>query len=75
MPSFQFDDKKSFDENLDRFLEHMEIEDPDLGAILRLHVDKLKVATDDASRRRARTQFNDSIVAALDEKLKEKEDE
>jgi len=75
MPELEFDDTKGFDENLDFFLSGMENEDPEMGAILRANIDGLKVASDDNSRRRARADFNSKIVTALDDKLKEEENE
>lgn len=75
MPELEFDNTKSFDENLELFLSHMEVEDPEMGAILRSHIAGLKNVSDDTARRRARTDFNSKIVSALDEKMEEAEDE
>lgn len=75
MPELKFDDTKSFDENLELFLAHMEAEDSEMGAVLRSNIDTLKGVPDDSARRRARADFNSKIVSALDEKLKEAEDE
>lgn len=75
MSELQFDNTKSFDDNLETFLTHMEVEDAEMGAILRTNIDTLKGVSDDSARRRARTEFNANIVSSLDEKLKEAEDE
>jgi hypothetical protein len=74
MPDMQFDDTKSFDHNLELFLTHMDAVDADLGTILRTHVDKLKGALDDSTRRDARTLFNEGIVASLDELVPDEDD-
>lgn len=75
MPELKFDDTKSFDENLELFLSHMEAEDSEMGTILRSNIDALKGVSDDTTRRRARADFNSKIVSALEAKLKEAEDE
>ena len=75
MPDLKFDNTKSFDENLELFLSHMEADDPEMGSILRNNIDELKDVSDDTTRRRARTNFNSKIVTDLDEKMKELEDE
>ena len=62
-----FDSKKSFDDNLEAFLTHMETEDAEMGKILRDNISTLKLANDDVSRRRARSDFNKSVTAALDD--------
>lgn len=66
-----FDSKKSFDDNLEAFLTHMETEDAEMGKILRDNISTLKLANDDVSRRRARSDFNKSVTAALDDLRKE----
>lgn len=75
MPELQFDNAKSFDDNLEDFLTYMEAEDSEMGSILRSNVDALKDAPDDSARRRARTSFNTNIVTSLDEKLKDSDGE
>lgn len=75
MPNLQFDEAKSFDENIEVFLLHMETEDAELGAILRSHIDGLKGAYDDRTRHDARTAFNESIVTSLDEALTDEEED
>ncbi len=72
MPELQFDDNKNFGENLEIFLKHMDKLDGKLGAILRAHIDNLKGAFDERTRREARMQFNDGVVASLDELLEQK---
>ena len=69
--TFQFDDKKDFDENLEDFLAYMDDQDSDMGVILRAHIDALLVANDDAARRGARALFNMGVKSALDEHLKD----
>ena len=68
-----FDSTKSFDDNLEAFLAHMEAEDTEMGKILRDNISKLKLANDDASRKRARADFNKSVTAALDDLLRKEE--
>lgn len=75
MPDLQFDDIKDFDENVEAFLLHMESKDAKLGAILRAHIDGLKGAYDDRTRRDARTVFNEGVVTSLDEILINNEEE
>lgn len=76
MPELKFDDTKSFNENLELFLSHMEAADSEMGAIMRSNITTLKGVSDDATtRRKARAEFNTKIVTALDEKLEESEDE
>ena len=67
MTIFHFDETKSFDANLQVFLEHMEAVDPEMGRILTAYATKLKGATDDGKRRTARTDFNKSVTLSLDE--------
>lgn len=67
MPEVQFNDSKSFDENVEAFLQSMESSDAEFGKILRDNIDCLKGAFDDSTRRAARNRFNTNIVAALDE--------
>lgn len=66
---FRFDDSKDFGANLEGFLNHMEGQDAEMGAILRAHVNSLLDATDDAERRGARALFNLGVVPALDNLL------
>lgn len=75
MPALNFDETKKFDDNLETFLAYMDSQDSELGAILRANVNELKGASDDSDRRRARTEFNNKIIAALDEKEQEDTDE
>lgn len=75
MPDLQFDDAQSFDQNLESFLAHMEVVDAEMGSILRTHIGELKNAFDDATRRDARTHFNEAVVTALDELVPNDEEE
>jgi hypothetical protein len=66
MTILRFDETRSFDNNLEAFLNYMAVEDPELGAILRAHVSKLLEATDEGRRRAARSAFNSGVRDALD---------
>jgi len=66
---FRFDDSSDFNANLEQFLAYMEMQDAEMGAILRAHVGPLLSATDDAKRRDARALFNGSVTSALDQLL------
>jgi hypothetical protein len=68
--TLRFEEGDDFKTNLDRFLTHMESEDPEMGAILRAHTASLLKAHDDASRRDARARFNLSVTSDLDGLLK-----
>lgn len=69
MPEIQFDDSRSFDENVEAFLQTMESSNAEFGKILRDNIDCLRGAFDDSTRRVARNEFNNNIVASLDELL------
>lgn len=69
MAAFKFDATKRFDENLESFLSYMEKEDPEMGAILRAHIDTLKGPVNEASRSSGRTSFNTSVLADLNDLL------
>ncbi len=69
MPTLHFDDTKSFDENMEAFLAHMDNIDSELGTVLRAHIDQLRDVYDERSRKDARTGFNDGVLVALDEIL------
>jgi len=73
MTELNFDDTKSFENNLEAFLVHMEAEDAEMGKILRQNVDSLKNGIDDSSRRKARSIFNPKILTELNELSKEAE--
>lgn len=66
MTTFRFNDTKGFDANIEAFLDHMDVDDPEMADILRAHVSKLKGATDDTRRRAARIDFNASVSTDLD---------
>ena len=72
--TFRFDEEDEFKANLERFLAHLEAEDPEMGAILRAHSASLLSAQDDASRKAARDSFNRSVKADLDGLLKKDAD-
>ena len=69
-----FDDTKSFDDNLDDFLAYIKESDPEMGQILNDNISALKDVSDDASRRRARAEFNLNVVKALGGLAKESDD-
>lgn len=75
MTVFRFDESKGFDDNLEAFLDHMASKDPDMAAIFRVHVAKLKGLSDDARRRAARSEFNVRVKSSLDELLASSEKE
>lgn len=62
----EFDESKSFDENLAEFLLEMESAYIGLGPILRNAIPQLLSANDEASRRLARTRFNRIVQGELD---------
>ena len=64
--SFSFDDTKSFDDNLNLFLDEMDKDDPEMSAILRANLSTISNAHDDQSRRAARIRFNGAVKVALD---------
>ena len=68
MTELKFDDTKSFDDNLEAFLQHMEADDPEMGKILRDNTKHLRDAYDESARRRARTDFNTSVIIELGKK-------
>lgn len=67
--AFQFDDTEDFTANLKSFLDYMEQQDPEMGAILRKHVSDLTTVMDDSQRRGARLLFNIGVNASIDEHL------
>lgn len=75
MTAFRFDESKGFDQNLEAFLDHMASKDPQMEAIFRAHVAKLKGVIDDARRRAVRSEFNVSVKSSLDELLASSEKE
>lgn len=65
MAVFNFDDDKTFEQNLALFLTHMEGKDAQLGAILRAHAESL--VGDVASAKEAvRSVFNPAVKTDLD---------
>lgn len=74
MPDLVFDEKNGFERNLEIFLSQMEAEDKEMGKILRDSIDELKGASDERSRNAARTRFNTSVVAKLEETENEEDE-
>lgn len=65
---FNFDDSKRFPENCTAFLANVKDIDPEMAAILMTNWDKLLTVVRDGERdTKARTTFNEAIVAALDD--------
>jgi hypothetical protein len=76
MPDFAFDASQSFEQNLETFLANRDGADPELAAILRANVDKLRAIVKAGERdTRSRTEFNAAIVGALDQLIAPKEPE
>lgn len=66
MPGFEFDPKKSFDENITAFQAHVSTLDPECASIL---FDKLDILVGDGDPGRARArrgEFNAAVVEALE---------
>ena len=72
LSDFHFDQTKSFDANIQMFIDHMVSVDKTMGPILASHALDLKHAIDETKRRSARTNFNKAVGYDLD-KLTEKE--
>ena len=66
MAGVEFGLGDSFDANLEKICVAAEGLDADLGAVLRSNIGLLAEADDDASRKDARTAFNEAVRAALD---------
>ena len=67
MPSFRFDENKSFEENCDAFLEAIETDDAEMAAILRGNWNALAPVVQEGDRdSKARAQFNTTVAAILD---------
>jgi hypothetical protein len=67
MPDLHFDETNDFEQNLEKFLEYMEADDAEMGALLRANIGALRGAFDDATRRDCRARFNESIALALNQ--------
>ena len=76
MPDFAFDASQSFEQNLERFLAERESADPELAAILRANIDKLRAIVVGGERdTRARATFNAAIEEALESLIAPEEPE
>lgn len=73
--TLRFEEDDDLNTNLERFLSHMESEDPEMGAILRAHAATLLTAQDDTSRKTARTAFNARVIVDLEALLSKKPEE
>ncbi len=70
MSDFRFDDSKSFAENCKSFLEALESRDPEMAKILSDNwEDLINVVCDGTRDARARSEFNNKVVSALDDLL------
>lgn len=76
LSNFRFDEAKSFDANIQMFLNHMVTLDKTMGSILDVHAANLKDALDESRRRAARTTFNRAVGISLNKltDLKKKSD-
>lgn len=68
MGGFRFNSANDFETNLYAFLQYMEQEDAELGAVLSGEAYRLK-GVDESGRRTARVDFNSAVKLALDKKL------
>ncbi len=66
---FDFDEKKTAQENIEAFLSHIESANPALGPFLRKHLDKMVPLPDATKRSAARASFNGEIKKVLDAAL------
>ena len=66
MPAFSFDPIASPEDNIERFLTHLETLDADMAALFRAHVDKLLPFPEGQDRTTRRIQFNKAIVTGLE---------
>lgn len=70
MVDFSFDSKKRFEENLTDFLETTKSIDAEMAEVLTDHCNKLMSVVREGERdTKARTSFNEAIVATLDSLL------
>jgi hypothetical protein len=63
---FDFDEKKTARENIEKFLAHVELTDKVFGPLLRKHLDKMLPLPDQSKRSAARAAFNAEIKKLLD---------
>jgi hypothetical protein len=66
---FDFDDKKTAQENIDDFLAHVESTNRAFGRLLRKNLDKMFPLPDASKRSAVRASFNDEIKRQLDAAL------
>jgi hypothetical protein len=70
MANFEFDDSKSFEDNLDAFITEMEDVDSKMAAILKANITKLFAMTvNGPPDRKARAAFNEAVLAELEQIL------
>ena len=67
--AFEFDDKKSAEENIANFLAHIDSIDKTFAALLRQNIDKMLPLPEVARRGAARAVFNGEIKKKLDAAL------
>ena len=65
MKTFDFDEDKSFEENLDQFLHFLTDEDAEMANVLRSSLEYLTGVTSESDRSSARTKFNESVLQNL----------
>ena len=76
MPGFAFDSSQTFEQNLESFLAERESADPELAAILRANIDKLRAIVVGGERdTKARATFNAAIEEALESLIAPEEPE
>jgi len=63
---FDFDERKSAQENIEAFLAHIESTNKGLGRLLRKNLDKMLPLQDPNKRGAARSSFNAEIKKKLD---------
>jgi hypothetical protein len=68
---FDFDEKKSAQENISAFLSYVESFEPVFGALLRKHMNKMLPLPESGIRSSARASFNSEIKKLLDQAVVE----
>ena len=67
MSEFSFDPELSPQQNIERFLKHLEIKDHEMAALLRANLGKLSpLPTEPQERTAARKAFNQAVADSLD---------
>jgi hypothetical protein len=66
---FEFDEKKTAQENIAAFLAHVESSNQGLGTLLRLNIDKMIPLPEFARRGPVRAAFNGEVKKQLDAAL------